>query len=77
MGFNGTEDAREEKQTLKGRKLWVPQMSHSGAVAFAAAFRSVGIDAEVCPDSDARTLELGVTPRERSVCLNASLSAIS
>lgn len=69
MGFNGTEDAREEKQTLKGRKLWVPQMSHSGAVAFAAAFRSVGIDAEVCPDSDARTLELGGRYTSGEECL--------
>ncbi len=69
MGFNGTENAREEKQTLKGRKLWVPQMSHSGAVAFAAAFRSVGIDAEVCPDSDARTLELGGRYTSGEECL--------
>ena len=44
---------------LRERKLWIPQMSWGGAVAFAAAFRSVSIDAEICPDSDARTLELG------------------
>ena len=44
---------------LRGRKVYIPRMTHSGAVAFAAAFRSVGIDADVPPDSNERTLELG------------------
>ena len=43
---------------LHGSKVYVPRMTHSGAVAFAAAFRSVGIDADVPPDSNERTLEL-------------------
>jgi predicted nucleotide-binding protein (sugar kinase/HSP70/actin superfamily) len=46
-------------RTLKGRTLWVPRMTYSGARAFCAAFRSVGIDAEVVPEGDHRTLELG------------------
>ena len=54
MGFDRTGNARGKKPSIKGRKLYVPQMSHGGAVAFAAAFRSVGIEAQVCPDSDAR-----------------------
>jgi predicted nucleotide-binding protein (sugar kinase/HSP70/actin superfamily) len=60
--------------TLKGRKLYIPQMSYSGAAAFAAAFRSVGIDAEVCPDSDARTLELGRRHTSGEECLPACVT---
>jgi predicted nucleotide-binding protein (sugar kinase/HSP70/actin superfamily) len=49
-------------------------MSYSGAAAFAAAFRSVGIDAEVCPDSDARTLELGRRHTSGEECLPACVT---
>ena len=59
---------------LSGRKLWIPQMSWGGAVAFAAAFRSVGIDAEVCPDSDDRTLELGGRHTSGEECLPARVT---
>jgi len=48
-----------KKKTLKGRKLYIPQMAYDGAKLLAAAMRSVGIDAEISPFSDARTLELG------------------
>ena len=44
---------------LEGRKLWIPRMSYIGARMLAAVFRSIGIDAEVTPPSDERTLELG------------------
>ncbi len=56
---------------LRERKLWIPQMSWGGAVAFAAAFRSVSIDAEICPDGDARTLELGSCHTSGEECLPA------
>ena len=46
-------------------------MSWGGAVAFAAAFRSVSIDAEICPDGDARTLELGSRHTSGEECLPA------
>lgn len=49
----------KEKHTLKGRKLYIPRMSYDGAKCFAAAFRSIGVDADLSPDSDERTLELG------------------
>ena len=48
-----------KKKTLEGRKLYVPQMAYEGAKTVAAAMRSVGVDAEVSPFSDARTIELG------------------
>jgi len=48
-----------KKKTLKGRKLYIPRMSYDGAKCFAAAFRSIGVDAELSPESDEKTLELG------------------
>jgi len=74
MGLGRAGNARGRKQYIKGRKLWVPQMSHGGAVAFAAAFRSVGIDAQICPDSDARTLELGGRHTSGEECLPARVT---
>jgi len=44
---------------LAGRKLWIPRMTYIGARMMAAAFRSIGIDAEATPESNAETLELG------------------
>ncbi len=44
---------------LAGRKMWIPRMTYVGARLMAAAFRSIGIDAAVTPESDDRTLELG------------------
>jgi predicted nucleotide-binding protein (sugar kinase/HSP70/actin superfamily) len=41
------------------RKIWIPHMPKGSSKAFAAAFRSVGIESEVLPDSDALTRELG------------------
>ena len=70
----GTDRDREHKPSLTGRKLYIPQMSYSGAAAFAAAFRSVGIDAEVCPDSDAHTLELGRRHTSGEECLPACVT---
>jgi len=44
---------------LAGKKTWVPRMVTGGARAMAAVLRSLGIDAEAIPPSDAETLELG------------------
>jgi len=40
------------------RKLYIPQMSYEGARCMAAAFQSIGIDAQPSPDGDEQTLEL-------------------
>jgi len=74
MGSTGTGDGGGSQQQLKGRKLYVPQMSHGGAAAFAAAFRSVGINAAICPDSDQRTLELGSRYTSGEECLPARVT---
>ena len=44
--------------TRRGRKLYIPNMSPH-AYPFAAAFTRAGIEAEVLPESDAKTLEYG------------------
>jgi predicted nucleotide-binding protein (sugar kinase/HSP70/actin superfamily) len=48
-----------EDVDMTGRTLYVPQMPKGGSQLLAAALRSIGFDARVVPDSDARTLELG------------------
>jgi predicted nucleotide-binding protein (sugar kinase/HSP70/actin superfamily) len=45
-------------KTLEGRTLYVPRLSIDGASAFAAAFRSLGYNAQLVPESDAHTNEL-------------------
>jgi predicted nucleotide-binding protein (sugar kinase/HSP70/actin superfamily) len=44
---------------LTGRTIYMPRMPYGGARLLAAAFQSVGFDARVTPESDARTQELG------------------
>ena len=49
-------------------------MGRGGSIAFAAAFRSVGIDADVCPESDRRTHELGARHTSGEECLPARIT---
>jgi predicted nucleotide-binding protein (sugar kinase/HSP70/actin superfamily) len=44
---------------LKGKKIYIPRMAYGSARALAAAFRAMGLDADITPPSDHRTLELG------------------
>jgi len=48
-----------KNQSLDGRTLYIPQMNDAGSRALAAAFRAIGVNATVSPDSDERTKELG------------------
>ncbi|KPK28968.1 MAG: hypothetical protein AMJ61_00275 [Desulfobacterales bacterium SG8_35_2] len=48
-----------DNNILRGQKVFLPQLSVEGSAYFAAALRSVGIEAEVYPDSDSETLRLG------------------
>ena len=73
MGNDGTGDGGRRK-SITGRTLYVPQMSYGGAMAFAAAFRSYGLDAHVSPDSDAHTLELGRRYTSGEECLPAQVT---
>jgi predicted nucleotide-binding protein (sugar kinase/HSP70/actin superfamily) len=44
---------------MTGRTLYLPRMPFGGSRLLAAAFHSIGFDARVIAESDARTLELG------------------
>ncbi len=44
---------------LYGKKTYIPRMAAGTFRALAAVLRSLGVDAEVVPPADARTLELG------------------
>ena len=58
--LRGAEDSPVETEiNLDGRTLWLTRMPYGGSRMLAAAFRSIGIDAQVVPDEDSRTLELG------------------
>jgi predicted nucleotide-binding protein (sugar kinase/HSP70/actin superfamily) len=59
---------------LLGRRLYIPRMTDCGIEAFAAAFRSVGIDAVALPRPDARTLELGSRHLAGEECLPAKIT---
>jgi predicted nucleotide-binding protein (sugar kinase/HSP70/actin superfamily) len=56
-------------RTLTDRKLYIPQMAYAGGNMIAAAFRSIGIDATIAPDSDHRSLELGGLHASGEECL--------
>jgi len=47
------------KNSLEGRTLYLPHMDYYAARLFAAAFRSINIDARPSPESDDQTLLLG------------------
>jgi len=58
-----------EQHSLKGRTIYLPQMSYGAVRCVAAAFRSVGLDAVPAPDSDSETLELGSRFTSGDECL--------
>ena len=61
------------KPSPTGKKLYLPRMDYGGALCLAAAFRSVGIEAELFPESDARTLELAGRYTSGDECLPAKI----
>ncbi len=56
-------------KTLRGRTLYIPQMSFEAARTMAAAFQSAGIDARPSPVGDARTYELARKHTSGDECL--------
>ncbi|RQW04890.1 MAG: hypothetical protein EH225_05235, partial [Calditrichaeota bacterium] len=53
-----TSHSINKKGSLIGRTLYIPRMSYEGAVAMAAAYRYIGVNGQIVPESDARSLEL-------------------
>lgn len=53
----GRADGRDDP--LEDKTVYIPPMAYGSARAFAAGFRSLGVNAELTPPSDERTRELG------------------
>ena len=54
-----TKEKKVTKQgSLVGKTLYIPRMSVDGAAAMAAAFRSLGVNGQLVPESDAHSLDL-------------------
>jgi predicted nucleotide-binding protein (sugar kinase/HSP70/actin superfamily) len=53
------ESAGQRQHSLRGKTLYIPRMGEESARLFAAAFRSVGVDARMTPASDATTRAWG------------------
>ena len=69
--FAGISDGR--KREMRNRKLLIPYMCEH-AELFAAAMRHCGLDAEVLPETDSRSLELGRKYTGGRECYPASLT---
>lgn len=60
---------KSKDHPLRGRRMYIPRMSTGGAECMAAAFRSVGVDARVSPQSDEETLSLAARFTTGEECL--------
>jgi predicted nucleotide-binding protein (sugar kinase/HSP70/actin superfamily) len=57
------------EKTLQGRTIYIPQMPIGATRCMAAAFQSIGYEAQPAPDSNAETLELGSKYTSGDECL--------
>lgn len=55
-------------ETLKNRKLFIPELDYGGARILAASFRSLGIDSEVVPESTRESLKKGFAETSGEEC---------
>ena len=60
---------KKGSHSLAGRRLYIPRMSTGAAGAMAAAFRSLGVDARISPQSDEETLDLAARFTTGEECL--------
>lgn len=59
---------------LKGKRVYIPPMAYGSGRTFAAAFRAIGLDAEITPPSDGRTRELGAKYTSGDECYPAKVT---
>jgi predicted nucleotide-binding protein (sugar kinase/HSP70/actin superfamily) len=59
---------------LKGKRVFIPPMAYGSGRTFAAAFRAVGLDADITPPSDHRTRELGAKYTSGDECYPAKVT---
>jgi len=60
--------------SLKGKRIYVPPMAYGSARAFVAAFRALGLDAEITPPSDHLTREFGARYTSGDECYPAKVT---
>lgn len=59
---------------LKGKRIYIPPMAYGSGRTFAAAFRAIGLDADITPPSDALTHELGSRYTSGDECYPAKVT---
>jgi predicted nucleotide-binding protein (sugar kinase/HSP70/actin superfamily) len=59
---------------LKGKRIFIPPMAYGSGRTFAAAFRALGLDADITPPSDHRTRELGARYTSGDECYPAKVT---
>ena len=60
--------------SLKGKRIFIPPMAYGSGRTFAAAFRALGLDADITPPSDHRTRELGARYTSGDECYPAKVT---
>ncbi|MGO9097718.1 MAG: hypothetical protein ACLQGV_21145 [Bryobacteraceae bacterium] len=59
---------------LSGKRIYIPPMAYGSGRTFAAAFRALGLDADITPPSDHRTRELGARYTSGDECYPAKVT---
>jgi predicted nucleotide-binding protein (sugar kinase/HSP70/actin superfamily) len=59
---------------LRGKRIFIPPMAYGSGRTFAAAFRALGLDADITPPSDERTRELGARYTSGDECYPAKVT---
>jgi predicted nucleotide-binding protein (sugar kinase/HSP70/actin superfamily) len=62
------------RSPLEGKRIFIPPMAYGSGRAFAAAFRALGLDADITPPSDSRTRELGARFTSGDECYPAKVT---
>ena len=57
-----------------GKKVYIPPMAYGSGRCFAAAFRALGVDADITPASDHRTREIGSRHTSGDECYPAKVT---
>ncbi len=63
-----------QSSPLKGKRIFIPPMAYGSGRTFSAAFRALGLDADITPPSDHRTRELGARYTSGDECYPAKVT---
>ncbi len=66
--------AERVPEGLRGKRIYIPPMAYGSGRAFAAAFRALGLDADITPPSDHLTRELGSRYTSGDECYPAKVT---